>query len=111
MRTIEVPEEAYFQDYSAIAVHQPSQSIVITSQENSQAWIGTLEGAADSLFDPLTAEFGEGKVLDFPRNDDCEIQHCNIEGIHFVEAGQAGDKAPQVGPTPRYSPLPPSPLS
>lgn len=80
----------------------PIQSVVITSQENSQAWIGTLAGAADGEFDPLSAEFGDGKVLDFPRNDDCEITHCNIEGIHFVEAGQEGDKAPQVrcGPTP-----------
>jgi len=96
IKTLEVPSEAHFKDYSAIALHQPSQSVVITSQENSQAWIGTLSGATDGEFDPTTAEFGDGKVLDFPRNNKCEVQHCNIEGIHFVEGGQSPDKAPQL---------------
>lgn len=69
------------------------RAAAITSQENSQLWVGKLIGGCDGCFDPTTAEFEvtEGEVYDFPRNDNCEIQYCNIEGIHWVESSLEGD--------------------
>ena len=70
--------------------------IAVTSQENAQVWVGKLEGGRDGLFDPATAFFHEegGKVYDFPRNQNCEVQYCNIEGVYWVEGGSAGGDSP-----------------
>ena len=69
-----------FIDYSAFAIHHSTWGVAITSQENSQLWVGELSGGADGDFDPLTAEFTEGVVYDFPRSSGaCEVQYCNIE--------------------------------
>ena len=44
---LELPKSAAFVDYSAIAIHQATQSVAVTSQENSQMWVGQLGGGAD----------------------------------------------------------------
>jgi hypothetical protein len=31
-------------------------------------------------FDPLTSYLDAGRVLDFPRDDECQVIYCNIEG-------------------------------
>lgn len=55
------------------------RTAAITSQLNSQLWVGTLSGGADGEFDPMTAEFEEdGVVYDFPRNANCEVCGCNV---------------------------------
>ena len=92
--TLELPPTAAFIDYSAIALHHSTKTVAVTSQENSQVWIGALSGGANGDFVPEEAKFEEGKVYDFPRDANCNLQYCNIEGIHWVEGGGPG--TPQV---------------
>jgi len=95
-RVLELPPTANFVDYSAFAVHHSTQAVAVTSQENSQLWVGELSGASDGTFDPETAEFTAGKVYDFPRaSATCGVQYCNIEGIHWV-SGKADEGTPQM---------------
>jgi len=96
VKILELPKAVQFVDYSAFSVHHSTMAVALTSQENSQLWVGTLSGGADHKFDPATAAFGEGKVYDFPRTSgNCDVQYCNIEGVHWV-SGHDGDKAPQM---------------
>lgn len=86
VRKISIPKSAHFQDYSAIAVSADFK-VAITSQEESQVWIGKLGGLdADGYFDPDTAELDDSaaKVLDFPRDGDCNVVYCNVEGVHWM---------------------------
>ena len=95
VKVLELPKEAEFVDYSAIAIHHSTKSVAVTSQENSQLWIGTLETGSDGEFEPDKAVFGEGKVYDFPRSgDSCEAIYCNVEGIHWISEGAKGSEAP-----------------
>ena len=94
VKTLELPATAAFIDYSAIALHHSTKTVAVTSQENSQVWIGALSGGANGDFVPEEAKFEEGKVYDFPRDANCNLQYCNIEGIHWVEGGGPG--TPQV---------------
>ena len=97
MRTLELPSSVKFVDYSALAVHHSTQAVAVTSQENSQLWIGSISGGSDGEFDPATAEFTGGKVYDFPRTTGgCEVQYCNVEGIHWVSGGKDTEKSPQM---------------
>ena len=74
-----VPATAAFIDYSAIALHHSTTTVAVTSQENSQVWIGARSGGANGDFVPEEAKFEEGKVYDFPRDANCNLQYCNIE--------------------------------
>jgi hypothetical protein len=95
VRMLELPKAVQFVDYSAIALHHATQSAAVTSQENSQLWIGSLETGSNGDFEPDKAEFSEGKVYDFPRSDGgCEAIYCNVEGIHWVTEGTKGSAAP-----------------
>ena len=89
--TLDLPSSADFQDYSAISLHRGTMHVAVTSQENAQVWVGKLEGGRDGLFDPAAAFFHEegGRVYDFPRNQNCEVQYCNIEGVYWVEGGSS----------------------
>ena len=62
--TLELPATAAFIDYSAIALHHSTKTVAVTSQENSQVWIGALSGGANGDFVPEEAKFEEGKVYD-----------------------------------------------
>lgn len=95
VRILELPIE-HFVDYSALALHKSTGAVAITSQENSQVWIGSLTTGSDGAFDPAAAEFvaEKSKVYDFPRDPSCNVQYCNVEGISWVEGG--GDGTPQV---------------
>ena len=58
--------------------------------------MGELSGGSDGVFDPETAEFSAGEVFDFPRESaTCEVQYCNIEGIHWV-SGKKDEGTPQM---------------
>jgi len=95
VKVLELPKSVQFVDYSAIAIHHATQSVAITSQENSQLWIGKLSTGADGAFEPDTAAFSEGKVYDFPRSDGgCEAIYCNVEGIHWISEGSDDSAAP-----------------
>lgn len=62
--------------YSAwLFICELNRAVAITSQENSQLWVGKLSGGCDGCFDVETAEFleEEGAVYDFPRNANCEV--------------------------------------
>ena len=95
--TLDLPIDS-FMDYSALALHKETQTVAITSQENAQVWVGTLAGGADGDFDPATAAFADGPggsvVYDFPRDANCGLQYCNVEGLAWVEGGGVG--TPQV---------------
>ena len=90
--TLELPKSVQFVDYSAIAVHHSTSAVAVTSQENSQLWVGELSGGYDGAFDPASAAFSEGTIYDFPRSSvGCEVQYCNIEGVHWVSGGKVDD--------------------
>jgi len=76
---VKVPSSANFVDYSAITIYNNSR-VAISSQENSAVWIGDI-----STSDSGEVEFSTGKVYDFPRNDQCDMIYCNIEGVYFEE--------------------------
>ena len=95
VRTIDLPMKE-FVDYSALAIHHRTKAVAITSQENSQVWVGELSTGSDGEFDPMTAEFSKGKVYDFPRAATCAVQYCNIEGIEWVDDGGADEDAPRT---------------
>mmetsp|Transcript_34838 Transcript_34838/g.107001 ORF Transcript_34838/g.107001 Transcript_34838/m.107001 type:complete len:424 (-) Transcript_34838:76-1347(-) len=95
VRIVDLPIEG-FVDYSALALHHATKAVAITSQENSQIWIGSLTTGSNGEFDPLTAEFEETAVYDMPRAATCAVQYCNVEGIAWVEDGGDESDAPRV---------------
>ncbi|GAX10831.1 hypothetical protein FisN_31Hh038 [Fistulifera solaris] len=85
LRIIDVPPSAAFHDYSAISIL--GDRVAITSQEESQVWIGRLKGLVEGrLWDIDAIEFDvdEGTVYDFPKDHECQTIYCNIEGIHWM---------------------------
>lgn len=83
---IEVPSSAYFKDFSALTANK-SGKIGISSQEESQFWVGQLLGQnKHGLWDVNATKFDPaiGKLMDFPKNDSCETVYCNIEGVHWL---------------------------
>jgi len=87
LRVINIPSSAKFRDYSAMSIDENGR-VAITSQEESQVWIGVLEGKNDAgLWDVDAIAFSDedAVVYDFPKNDNCETVYCNIEGIHWVD--------------------------
>jgi hypothetical protein len=98
VRVLELPKTVAFVDYSAFSLHHATATVAITSQENSQLWIGTLTGGTDGTFNPENAAFSDGDVYDFPRaaSGSCDVQYCNIEGIHWVTPGEERGDAPPM---------------
>eukprot|EP00916_Digyalum_oweni_P014945 GHVL01024428.1.p1 GENE.GHVL01024428.1~~GHVL01024428.1.p1 ORF type:complete len:408 (+),score=72.87 GHVL01024428.1:1047-2270(+) len=107
LHKLKLPAVANFIDYSAISIFE--NSIAITSQESASLWVGSIKGLVtppppsiilttnDGVSDVphvpsqmllpadlSSLEFTAGEVYQFPPNDNCETQYCNIEGIHFV---------------------------
>lgn len=84
-RFLKIPDVADFQDYSALSITAEGR-VAITSQEESQVWIGHLTHVRNGVFDPEKSEFSTSKmhVYNFPRDTNCEIIYCNIEGIHWI---------------------------
>jgi hypothetical protein len=78
---INIPPEADFVDYSAMSLHKDGNGptnlrVAVTSQESAQVWFGRLD--TDNWV--LTTE----SVYHFPRDNECNVIYCNIEGIHFL---------------------------
>lgn len=90
-QVLKLPAAADFVDYSAVSVYK-GQQVAVTSQENSAVWIGDIleAGAGDGVGDgdghngAELFKLSEGRVYDFPRNDNCEVVYCNIEGAYFL---------------------------
>jgi hypothetical protein len=77
---IEIPPEAGFQDYSAMAIHRGMGKMAILSQED--AAVALLD------FDVEALAFGsseDGDVFHLPRDNHCNIVWCNAEGIAFMD--------------------------
>lgn len=89
---IEVPEHAYFTDYSAMAFR--NGKLAILSQVDAAVWIGE--------FDMEALEFkSRGQVFHFPRDNHCEIIYCNLEGIQWIDDRRVvvtSDKAKRYQP-------------
>jgi hypothetical protein len=86
VRKIHIPKSADFRDYSAMTVSATGR-VAISSQEESQLWVGRLLGQNSAgLWDVDALEFEQdkSKVYDFPKNDMCETIFCNIEGVHWM---------------------------
>lgn len=102
MGTLDIPKSAYFADYSAMSIDKDG-FIAITSQEDSQLWVGRLLGKDDKsgLWDVENLAFDQmGEIFDFPKDNDCEKIYCNIEGIHWLDDGTllaASDKMKKQG--------------
>ena len=85
---MKIPSSANFADYSAMAVNK-NDVVAITSQEDSQVWIGRLLGkqADTDLWDIDAMEFdpSEAHIFDFPKDIECATNYCNIEGINWLD--------------------------
>lgn len=99
-----LPPTAAFADYSAIALLETNSTagpealgknsngsatgssgsqhrefhLAVTSQESSQVWMGRLR-TSNKKADLSDWSLTDGVVYNFPRNDECEIEYCNIE--------------------------------
>ncbi|CAF3859534.1 unnamed protein product, partial [Rotaria sp. Silwood1] len=87
--TFDLPSSVYFNDYSAISIyHQESHEfptyVAVTSQENSQVWIGLIEELDQAPFFDLSS-LDKSTIYDLPRTtetaSDCQVKYCNIEGV------------------------------
>jgi hypothetical protein len=86
LRTIKIPKSADFADYSAITMDE-SGRVAISSQEESQVWVGKLLGETpDGLWniDEMEFDTDKGKVFSFPKNNQCKTVYCNVEGLHWI---------------------------
>lgn len=86
VRELNLPPSADFHDYSDISLDEHGR-VAVTSQEDSQVWIGQLTGRKDDgLWDVDALEFADedARVFDFPRDNKCKTVYCNIEGIQFI---------------------------
>lgn len=87
IKKINVPSSANFRDYSAMTMDSKGR-VAITSQEESQLWVGRMVGQAEGgLWDIDALEFdsADAMVYDFPKDGNCQTVYCNIEGIHWLE--------------------------
>lgn len=85
VRVIKIPSGAAFQDYSAVAVRK--NKVLIASQESSAVYYANLKGVNEDGLITDIFEFGienDGRIFSFPRNQNCEVQYCNIEGVDFL---------------------------
>lgn len=84
-RVVKLPPRMKFVDYSAVATR--NNKIAVTSQENAQLWISEMEGVSDTGIIDVKKFAVSGKnaqILNFPRDDNCNVVYCNIEGIQFI---------------------------
>ncbi|PHJ22568.1 hypothetical protein CSUI_003589 [Cystoisospora suis] len=104
LKVLRLPREINFTDYSSIAVR--GNRLAITSQVDSVVWIGRFNAPEEIpekretgtgegpdkhkpkmlLENPTDLEvLSGGQVLNFPRDHECRIVYCNIEGITFSD--------------------------
>eukprot|EP00775_Hariotina_reticulata_P002899 gene2899-3187_t len=87
VKVVHIPRTADFTDFSDVAFRGNKAAIV--SQEDSTMWVGTFD------FDKL--EFvDEGQVYNFPRNSECDVIYCNVEGVKWLDDSRlviSSDKA------------------
>jgi hypothetical protein len=82
-RIMNLPSSIDFRDYSDISMDEYGR-VAITSQEDSRVWIGGLSGYKNGRWDVDQMELKGGEIYDFPKNENCQTEYCNIEGVHFL---------------------------
>ena len=70
-RSIDLPKDARFKDYSALAIRK--DRIAIASQESARLWVARLDGRTHKVI------AGSGKVYRFP-----DKNYRNVEGIDWL---------------------------
>jgi hypothetical protein len=74
VRIINIPPSAYFGDYSSIAMADGGR-VAISSQEESQLWIGYLDGHIGNNrwdIDAMRFVADNFTLYNFPKNDECQ---------------------------------------
>ena len=91
-----LPSSIQFIDYSAISIYREGLStfptyVAITSQENSQVWIGLIEEINEFPYFQISS-LKKDVSYNAPRatdtSDQCAIQYCNIEGVAWQGENQ-----------------------
>ncbi len=82
---ITLPSSVTFSDYSDIAIY--GTKIAITSQEDSQIWIGTLSATSWAITGGTAYEFPQGSSSGVV-GAGTKVLYGNIEGITFISANQ-----------------------
>jgi len=72
----------HFRDYSDLA--QRNGTLAVTSQENSELFLGRMVLTRDGLLDPATFDVMKGDFFHFPPTSDCKVDYCNVEAIDFI---------------------------
>jgi hypothetical protein len=83
-KVLELPSSVPFTDYSAIDIQKTEANlhrVAVTSQESAQLWIGQLDINSWTFSD-----YPKQRLFHFPRNDNCEVIHCNIGTSHHTNA-------------------------
>jgi hypothetical protein len=93
---IHLPSSIQFIDYSAVSIYHEGLAtfptyVAITSQENSQVWIGMIEEIDRTPFFEISS-LKKDITYDLPRatevSDQCLIKYCNIEGVTWQSKNQ-----------------------
>lgn len=88
--TIRLPSSVSFTDYSGLEIYRANHSMhmAVTSQENSELWIGMIEEINESpYFRILPSETLNTYKLPrklFENSSHCDFQYCNIEGVTWI---------------------------
>ena len=100
-----LPRSVTFLDYSAVSINRQTSphSIAVSSQEDSQLWIGIIEEIETLPFFRVSSPT-KTDLFDTPRRDEwmCEVQYCNIEGVAWSNGNQVilvSDQAKTDQPT------------
>jgi len=83
VRKIDVPSSANFEDFSAITIEQTEWKVAISSQATGEVWIGKMSTDANGFFDENNSKLSTGTVYGFNPNAQCQLQFCNVEGLHW----------------------------
>ena len=90
---LNLPLDGQFRDYSALAIYRRTKPyyIAVTSQENSQLWIGTIEEISRAPYFRIKST-KRNPVYNLPRasvnGSDCSIVYCTIEGVTWQNKNQ-----------------------
>jgi hypothetical protein len=83
VRKMDVPSNADFEDFSAITIEQKEWKVAISSQASGLVWIGKMSTDANGFFDENNSKLTGGSIYNFNPNAQCELQFCNVEGLHW----------------------------
>jgi hypothetical protein len=74
--TIDLPAHLWFIDYSSVAVR--GDRVAVLSQRSSALWVGDFRPGSWEIAD-------HGRCLNFPRDDDGNIQYRTAEGLSWLD--------------------------